>query len=318
MPATDLPIDQLRKYTSSVSRPDGFDQFWTSTIGQAHDQPLAMEQTSLDIDLKGVSTSRITFDGFQSGRISAGYMRPDVSFPVPVVVVYHGYSGRGLHPLEMYTLAAQGVAVLSPDCRGQDGESSDCAPRSFGSELGWMTQGIRSPHEYYYRYAYADAVRALEVASALDEVDPLRIAVTGVSQGGGLSLVAASLSARPIYCWADIPFLCDFPRAVQVADEGPYPEIVNYLKSHPRLGEQVFETLSYFDVVNLVERMTCPTVVTASLWDRITPPSTIFGAYRAIGSSEKEIEVLPFHGHELSDDLALRRLQSLCAALNVK
>src|SRR6266851_2312235 len=74
--------------------------------------------------------------------------------------------------------------------------------RADGHAIGWMTQGIRDPQDYYYRHAYADAVRALELLANRDEVDEKRLAVTGFSQGGGMALAVAALSERPILAMA--------------------------------------------------------------------------------------------------------------------
>ena len=57
-------------------------------------------------------------------------------------------------------LAAQGLCVLSMDTRGQNNQSQDAAITPEGHYMGWMTQGIRDPQTYYYRYVYADAIRA--------------------------------------------------------------------------------------------------------------------------------------------------------------
>jgi cephalosporin-C deacetylase len=56
-----------------------------------------------------------------------------------------------------------------------------------------MTQGILDPATYYYRRLITDAVRAVEAVRSHPAVDPQRIAVTGGSQGGALTLAAASL-----------------------------------------------------------------------------------------------------------------------------
>jgi cephalosporin-C deacetylase len=185
------------------------------------------------------------------------------------------------------------------DCRGQNGQSQDTAVYPEGHATGWMTAGIRDPRSYYYRYVYADAVRALEVLAHREEVDSHRLAVTGGSQGGGLTLAVAALSRKPILALPDIPFLCDFRRSIAITPAGPYPEITVFLKSFPHLYEQVIRTLSYFDCMNLAPWITCRTVVSNGLWDDICPPSSIYGAYNHI-TAEKQMEVYPFHKHEVA------------------
>jgi len=62
------------------------------------------------------------------------------------------------------------------DTRGQNNQSQDAATPSEGHYMGWMTQGIRDPQSYYYRYVYGDAIRALELLAKREEVDPQRLA----------------------------------------------------------------------------------------------------------------------------------------------
>ncbi len=98
-----------------------------------------------------------------------------------------------------------------------------------------------------------DAVRAVEVIREHDAVDPARIVVAGVSQGGGLALAAAGLVDSLAGVMSDLPFLCNFPRAI-TERERPYAEIVGYLKTHPDRVHRVMETLAYFDAATLAMR----------------------------------------------------------------
>jgi cephalosporin-C deacetylase len=317
MPSIDLPIEELRTYAPSPYGAADLDGYWRRTLEAATSQPLGVTLVPHDLALRGVEIFEVGLDGFESGHIAGWYVRPRERTGLPGVVVYHGYSARAPRPLDLYTLAAQGVAVLSIDCRGQNGLSSDGVERSAGNVAGWVTQGIRSPEEYYYRYVYADAVRALEVLASFDEVDAERIAVTGKSQGGGLALAAASLSQRPVFAWADVPYLCDFRRAIAVVDKRPYSEISDFLRAHPGLEEQVWETLAHVDLLNLADRIACPVVVTVALWDDICPPSTIFGVFSRIAAPQKELRVMPYHRHETSYEMNQDRLESLLGALGV-
>ena len=164
--------------------------------------------------------------------------------------------------------------------------------------MGWMTRGIRDPQTYYYRYVYADAVRALELLANRDEVDASRLAITGGSQGGAITLAVAALSERPKLAMPDIPFLCDFKRSIAITPAGPYPEIPQFFRAFTGMQETAMRTLSYVDNMNLAPWIGCRTVVSNCLWDDICPPSSIFAAYNHIGA-DKQMEVYPFHKHEV-------------------
>jgi len=309
MPSVDIPLEQLRQYKPSLNRADDFDVFWKQTIAEAVGQPLNAELVPYQLTTRGLQCYAVRFDGFGGGRIAGWYVRPQANGKFPGVCLYHGYSGRAARPLEMLAMAAQGMCVLSMDCRGQNGQSQDWLPRE-GQALGWMTQGIADPTTYYYRYVYADAVRALELLARREEVDPERLAVSGFSQGGGLSLAVAALSDRSALTLCDAPFLCDFRRAVQIAPIGPYLEIPTFLKGHPEMTDQAMQTLSYCDCLNLAPWIKSRTIVCACLWDESCPPSTVFGVYNHI-TAEKQIEVYPFHKHEVPyehQELKLRLL----------
>ena len=298
MPSIDMPIEQMRQYKPALYRQPDFEDFWDKTIAAATSQPVNAELIPYDLPAKGVECFAVRFDGFAGGRLAGWYLRPAGRGKFPGVVVYHGYSGRGTRPMDLLALASQGMCVLSMDCRGQNGQSQDAAVYPEGHQQGWMTLGIREASTYYYRLVYADAVRALELLATRAEVDDSRLAITGASQGGGLTLAVAALSERPILALADIPFLCDFRRGVAIAPSGPYPEIAAFLRHHPNLYDAAFATLSYCDCLNLAPWITCRTVVCNSLWDDTCPPSTVYGVYNHI-TAEKQMETYPFARHEV-------------------
>ncbi len=298
MPSIDMPLDQMRQYKPSLYREQDFEEFWDSTVSEAVNQPMNAELIPYKMAAGDAECFAVRFDGYKGGRIAGWYARPASRGTFPGVCIYHGYSNRATRPLDMLHLVSQGICVLSMDCRGQNGQSQDAQAYQEGHSMGWMTQGIRHPREYYYRFVYADAIRALELLARREEVDDKRLAIMGVSQGGGISLAVAALSDRPILAMPDIPFLCDYKRAIAIAPAGPYPEIPSFLKNFPHLHEEAFRTLSYCDNLNLAPWITCRTVVCNCLCDDICPPSTIFGVYNHI-TSEKQIEVYPYHKHEV-------------------
>jgi cephalosporin-C deacetylase len=316
MPSIDMPLEQMRQYQPPLYREADFESFWQQTVNEAVRQPLNVELIPYGLPSRGVECFALRFDGFGGGRLAGWYLCPDGNGPFPGLAVYHGYSGRGTRPLDLLALASQGICVLSMDCRGQNGQSQDAAEYPDGHYQGWMTQGIRSPQNYYYRYVYADAVRALEVLAHREEVDASRLAITGGSQGGGLTLAVAALSRRPILALPDIPFLCDYRRAVAITPAGPYPEIASFLKAFPDLQQSVFRTLSYFDCLNLAPSIACRTVISNCLWDDVCPPSTIFAVYNHI-TAEKQIEIYPFHKHEIPYEHGETKFKLLTSVLEL-
>jgi cephalosporin-C deacetylase len=314
MPSIDMPLEKLREYAPPLYREPDFESYWRTTIADAIRQPINAELIPYDLHARGVQCYAVRFDGFCGGRIAGWYLRPDLPGKLPGICFYHGYSGRGQRPLDMLIYAQQGICCLSMDCRGQNGQSQNLISCPEGAAAGWMTMGIRDPQSYYYRYVYADTVRAIELLARREEVDEDRIAITGASQGGALTLAAAALSDRPILAMPDIPFLCDFRRAIQITPAGPYPEIPSLLKAFPDLVEPALRTLSYCDNLNLAPWIKCRTIISNCLWDDICPPSTIFAVYNHL-ACEKQMEIYPFHKHEVPYEQSELRFRLLTETL---
>ena len=133
-----------------------------------------------------------------------------------------------------------------------------------------------------------DAFRAVEAAQAHPAVDPSRVVVAGVSQGGGITVAVAGLAAGRldgvIAALPDVPFLQDFPRAIDITPRGPYPEIAAFLARHRDRYEPILAVLNYFDGVNLGRAATAPALFSAAQMDDICPPSTVFASFNAYGT----------------------------------
>ncbi len=163
-----------------------------------------------------------------------------------------------------------------------------------------MTRGILDPNTYYYRRVFTDGVRTVELARQHLAIDSNRIAVTGVSQGGGIAIAVAGLDPSVNVVMPDVPGLCGYRRATEVVDSTPYSEISNYLKTHRDKIETVFNTLNYFDDINLRTRARASALFSVGLMDEICPPSTIYAAYNYYGGP-KEIRKWTYSHHEGGD-----------------
>lgn len=300
MPFYDLPANELTSYRSSVGRPADFDAFWDETLEEARATPLEASFTPVDCGLPLVEVSDVSLRGFGGHAIRGWFIRP-VGGASSCVVKFIGYNGGRGFPHEHLLWPATGRAVFVMDTRGQGsgwsrGETADPVG-SDPAQAGFMTRGIADPKTYFYRRVFTDAVRAIDAVRGRGDVDPARIAVCGGSQGGGIALAAAGLDGGVAAVMPDVPFLCDFPRAVGVAQRDPYGEISRYLAVHRDKVETAFRTLSYFDGVNFAARSKAPALFSVALMDTVCPPSTVYAAFNAY-AGEKQIAVYGFNDHE--------------------
>ena len=180
-----------------------------------------------------------------------------------------------------------------------------------------MTSGILDPATYYYRRVFSDAVRAVEAVRSHEAIDPSRVAVTGGSQGGGISIAVGGLVDDLVAVAPEVPFLSDFPRATTLVDTDPYGEIKRYLKAHRDHVERAFSALAYFDVSILGRRAKAPALFSVGLMDETCPPSTVYAAYNHY-AGPKEIRVWTWNHHEgggtYQTGEALKYLQGLWPA----
>jgi cephalosporin-C deacetylase len=322
MPAFDLPLRELERYSPAVGEPADFDAFWAGTLSAARAAPPLLDRRPEPIGLRLLDTWDVTFAGFGGAPIRAWYTRPaGDSRDLPAVVEFVGYGrGRGL-PVERLTWPAAGYAHLLMDVRGQGdqyGNGGDTPDPHLGAAGGHRptTQGILAPEDYYYRRLITDAVRAVDAVRDLPGVDAGRVAAAGNSQGGGLALAVAGLVPDLFALLVSAPFLCDIERALALTDLAPYGEITQYLAVHREAHARVRRTLSYMDGVSFARRATAPAHFGVGLRDTVCPPSTAFAAHNHYGGPDRTMHVYEFNGHEGGEALHIRRQLEWLAKLS--
>jgi len=320
----DLPLEDLRTY-----RPDpagivasDFDAFWQQTLADAEAVAGVTEIARVDTTLSLIDSYDLRFTGYGGQRIAAWLNLPaKTQRPLPCVVQFLGYGGgRGLAEEHLFWAAA-GYAHIVMDTRGQGsgwslgrgsaGATPDIEDHPSGPQVpGMLTCGVGSPHTYYYRRLFTDAVRLVREAKRLDQVISDRVAVLGASQGGAIALAAASLETA----WAaliDTPLLCHIIEAIRMTDKDPYFELVRYLRSHRLAEAAVRKTLSYVDGIGFAMRCDTPAFYSVGLMDDICPPRTVFAAYNH-HSGSKQISVYPYAHHEGGEvDQTLKQIEFL-------
>ena len=300
----DLPLEQLKTYLPPRQEPTDFDEFWRKTLAETRQHPLNAVFEPVDYGLRTVETFDVTFNGYGGQPIKGWLLLPrQRSGPLACVVEYIGYGGGRGFPLDWLGWSDAGYAHLVMDTRGQGstwqpGDTPDPEPDGTNPHLpGFMTRGVLNPKTYYYRRVFTDGVRAVEAAKSHPAVDASRIAVSGVSQGGGITIAVAGLEPSVAVMMPDVPFLCHYRRATELIDKDPYHEITRYCKTHRDKIDQVFNTLAYFDGVNFTPRCQAKALFSVALMDQTCPPSTVFAAYNYF-AGPKEIKIWQYNEHE--------------------
>ena len=300
----DLSLKELQSYCPDRQEPADFDAFWKSTLEETRAFPLQATFEKVDYGLVAQETYDVTFNGFGGQPVKGWLILPSQrTGKLPCVVEYIGYGGGRSFAIDWLLWASAGYAHLVMDTRGQGsswsmGDTPDLYADGGNAHFpGSMTKGILDPKHYYYRRVFTDAVRAIEAARSNPDVDASQIAVTGGSQGGGITIAAAGLVPDVVAAMPDVPFLCHFRRATELVDSYPYKEIAEYCHVHREKVDSVFNTLSYFDGVNFATRARAKTLFSVGLMDEICPPSTVYAAYN-YWAGEKDIRIYTYNGHE--------------------
>lgn len=218
---------------------------------------------------------------------------------LPCVVQFHGGSEK---KNIFHQINNTGVCCLSIDVRSQGGCTIDKADYNTGDVNGsLMTRGVLDKEEFYMRNIFLDAVRAVDVVATLDEVDPERIVTWGGSQGGALSIVASALSGKSKKCFSVMTSFCNLRRRVELGS-GIYKGVQSYLKKYSQNTDKVFETLPYFDMLNMASLLKVPVDFALGLADSICLPEFVYSIYHHAASEEKTVRLFPFVPHTFPEE----------------
>lgn len=296
--------------TEIVSAPDAqsdFDAFWDNVLAELADVEPEYTLTELPehssperkvylVEMKSVADGTgndITVRGY--------YAEPVAEGKYPALIHYQGYDSDGsTEPWCMNGGDNPGWVELTFSTRGQWINNRPPYENAYDY---WFTYGFGNKDDYYYRGAYADAVRAIDFIASRSKTDARNIFAEGSSQGGALTIAAAALDGRLAAIAPAIQFMGDFPDYFKV---GNWPASYAFDKQK-ELGlsdEQMYAFLSYFDTKNLAGNITCPVISTIGLQDNVCPPHTNIAPYNnlaQVADADKQISYNPELMHSVPD-----------------
>ena len=304
---SDIPIkatyrigSDLENITSPLTAEKDFFIFWEKSLNQLAEVAPAFQmahrpnKTRTDIQIYEVSMKSF------GGVCVRGWLQvPNKTGVFPAILRVPGY-GQNMKPVG----AQEDLIVFSFNPRGHGNSQDDVS----GKPQDYWVRGLDDRDTYFYRGAYLDCIRAVDFLCSLDIVDQEQLAVWGASQGGGFAFATAALDNRVDLCVADIPFLCNWTNYFKLTQWDEMDEWLNGKQHRP--WSHTLKIMSYFDTMNLCQRITCPTIMSIGLQDRICPPTTSFSAFNRI-SGPKTHTVYPARGHGLGRDHRLRTWEKI-------
>ncbi|AZK49009.1 acetylxylan esterase [Paenibacillus lentus] len=312
----DMSLAELKQYGGKSSRPADFDSYWKRALQELEAQPLEYELVPAGFTSPLADCYHLYFTGTGGARIHAKFVKPkNLTSKGPGMAMFHGYSCDSGDWSDKVNYAAHGITVLAMDCRGQGGLSEDNLTVQGTTIRGHIIRGIDDPNpdKLYFRNVFLDTVQTVRILMSMEYVDPARIGVHGLSQGGALAIACAALEPRVKLAVPVYPFLADYRRAWELdITTSAYEEIHYYFRffdPHHLREDEIFTKLGYIDIQNLADRIEAKVLFVTGLADTICPPSTQFAVYNKI-RSEKELLVYHEYGHEYLPYLGDRTLQA--------
>ncbi len=143
-----------------------------------------------------------------------------------------------------------------------------------GGELKtYRHDGRASRESSYFLGMYLRLMRGMEFLTSQPEWDGKILIVSGHSQGGGQSLVAAGLDSRVTAIATGVPAMCDHSGRAANRING-WPKLVP--TDHAGVPDaKILQASRYFDAVNFAARTDADTLMSIGFIDAVCPPSKL-------------------------------------------
>lgn len=280
--------------------PADFDKFWAGKLKAQAGIPMnAVETPVTTPPPTGVDMSVVTFDALDS-KVHGYLAKPSAPGKYPALIIYQ-YAGVYKLPQSVPAArASKGWLVLNI-------QAHNMAPDQATAPVTYFLSGNTDRETSYFLGMYLRASRAVDYIQSRPEWDGRTLVLTGGSQGGQQSLVAAALNPSKVSAVAVmVPAGADITGDRLGRRQG-YP---TWKSDDPA----VVETGRYYDIMNFAPRVKAPTLATIGMIDIIAPPAGIFAAFNRI-RSPKEAVLMIDADHVLNQVDGNKRIDSALSEL---
>ncbi len=280
-------FDPLR-IQPTTELPKDFIDFWEKEKAEAAKMSLDAKMTLLpERSNETVDVYQVSFQNFREGSRIYGILcmpKKDGKYPALLRV-----PGAGIRPYSGdVAMAKKGTITLEIGIHGipVTMDPSVYTDLFNGALNEYWFSNLDDRDHYYYKRVYLGCVRAVDFIFSLAQFDGEKLAVTGGSQGGALSIVTAALDSRVKWLAPIYPALCDLTGYLN-GRAGGWPHMFDTKNSAFNVKKDKVETSKYYDVVNFARLVKVPGYYSWGFNDTICPPTSMFAAYNVITAPKK-------------------------------
>jgi cephalosporin-C deacetylase-like acetyl esterase len=291
--------------------PDDFKAFWKEEKKRLSQLEFQIKSTPVPGIDPGYSCVDIEINCFGPKPARGYYAKPENAArkSLPAVLFVHAAGVKGSwcrsEPGNAMKYAKMGAICLDLNAHGMlNGQPEQYYSQLEEGELkNYFMQGIESREDYYFHGMYLRLLRAIDFLARQPEWDGKRILVTGESQGGGQSLVAAGLDRRVSAVVALVPAMCDWFGPV-AERKGGWPQPYESGSSK----EKMKKSLPYYDAANILKGCKATIFTEIGLIDQTCPATSVYSAVNQ-AKGKKIIYAVPYRPHQQPQKPLLTRWQ---------
>jgi len=301
----------------TVTLPTDFNNFWDKAKQDLAKVPMDARMRLLPDRCTGnVNVYEVNLGNINNSRLYGIACIPKKEGKYPAIMIppgagvrpYYGDVALAERGVITFTIGIHGIPVTM--------EENVYASLREGALRGYTNYNLDDKNNYYYKRVYLGCVRANDFLVSLPQYDGENLGVTGGSQGGALSIVAAGLDNRVKYLAAYYPALSDLTGYLNNR-AGGWPHLF-YAKWGPTNNvKDKVETIGYYDVVNFAKSLKAEGSYAWGYNDETCPPTSMYAAYNSI-SAPKQLLLNLETGHFVYPETNIKMNNWLLGKLQAK
>ena len=260
--------------------PADFDEFWNGWKAKLAAVPMSPQVTPLFPDPNAQTKDFRISLGQIDGRRVYGYLSiPPGNGPFPAIITHSSFGGNANFCIPRPEIALEvGAISLSIWMHNTQPDIEDF--NAYKPEVWGDKDRI------YHRYGVLGLVRAMDFIESLPEYNGRDLGLFGVSEGGGMSMLAAAVDDRPTMVGASIFAMSEHTGFKYDRASGfPFFLLRGSTGWPPQIDPQAVEDTKYYDAMRAAKRIDVPFYGTTSYQDETVMPATNFSAFNKLKGS---------------------------------